>query len=145
MVHRMIDTVGGEAGLGKLVNDFYDLIETIPQGATIKKLHLRGHGLAHVREEQFNFMSGFLGGRRYYEEKHGHMDLRRMHAHVPISTTDANDWLHCMDRALAMNDLDGPDIDRLRMILRRICLMLVNDLADGGLPAGPLQGAVGPA
>ncbi len=135
MVHQMLDTVGGEVVLRQLVNDFYDLIETIPEGATIKKLHLRGHGLDHVREEQFNFLTGFLGGRRYYQEKHGHMDLRRMHAHVPIALQDANDWLECMDRALTMNHLAGPEIDRLRMILRRICLMLVNDLADWGLPS----------
>lgn len=127
MAGRMIDSVGGEDGLHRLVEDFYDLVETLPEGETLRKLHLRGHGLAHVREEQFNFLSGFLGGRRYYEERHGHMDVRRMHAHVPIRLQDAEDWLTCMDRALAQNRRDGPEIERLRGILRRICLLLVND------------------
>lgn len=136
MSPRMIETVGGETVLRRLVEDFYDLIETLPEGETIRKLHLRGHGLSHVREEQFNFLSGFLGGRRYYEEKHGHMDVRRMHAHVPISRQDAEDWLFCMDRALSQNGLAGPEIDRLRATFRRICLMLVNDLAEWGLPGG---------
>lgn len=128
MATYMIDTVGGEAGLKKLVTDFYDLVETLPEGETIRKLHLRGHGLAHVREEQFNFLSGFMGGRRYYEEKHGHMDVRLMHAHVPIAVQDAEDWLTCMDQALVENQLVGPQIDRLRAIFRRICMMLVNDV-----------------
>lgn len=134
MSGRMIDTIGGEAALRSLVKDFYDFIEVLPEGETLRKLHLRGHGLAHVREEQFNFLSGFLGGRRYYQEKHGHMDLRRMHAHVPISLQDAEDWLTCMDRALAENGLSGPEIDRLRATFRRICLMLVNGLQEWGLP-----------
>lgn len=143
MSQHMIDTIGGEAALRSLVKDFYDFIEVLPEGENLRKLHLRGHGLAHVREEQFNFLSGFLGGRRYYQEKHGHMDLRRMHAHVPISVQDAEDWLTCMDRALAENGLAGPEIDRLRATFRRICLMLVNGLQEWGLPgdAGPAVGA----
>jgi hemoglobin len=83
-----------------------------------------------VRAEQFNFLSGFLGGRRYYQEKHGHMDVRLMHAHIPITLQDAEDWLTCMDHALANNTLTGPKIDRLRTVLRRICLMLVNSLSS---------------
>lgn len=141
MIKRMIDTIGGEAALRQLVNDFYDLIEVLPEGETLRRLHMRGHGLAHVREEQFNFLSGFLGGRKYYEEKHGHMDLRRMHVHVPIALQDAEDWLYCMDQALAANGLEGSEIDRLRGIFRRICLTLVNDLSDWGGPANAQENA----
>lgn len=137
MTKRMIDTVGGEAALSKLVNDFYDLIETIPEGENIKKLHLRGHGLGHVRVEQFNFLSGFLGGRRYFEEKHGHMDVKLMHAHVPISDEDAENWLTCMDMALRANGLEGAEVDKLRRVLRKIALLLVNDLADWGVQPHP--------
>ncbi len=133
MKQSMIDSVGGEEGLRKLVNDFYDIVERIPEGEVISKLHLRGHGLEHVRLEQFNFLSGFLGGRRYYEEKHRHMNVKLMHAHVPISQQDAEDWLFCMDKALVENDLHGPEIDKLRDVFRRIALLLVNDLAEWGV------------
>ncbi|MEP2030440.1 MAG: group II truncated hemoglobin [Paracoccaceae bacterium] len=133
MPKKMIDVVGGESALLKLVNDFYDLIETAPEGENIKKLHLRGHGLEHARDEQFNFLSGFLGGRRYFEEKHGHMDVKLMHAHVPISKEDAENWLTCMDKALQLNDLSGAEIDKLRRVLRKVALLLVNDLQDWGV------------
>ena len=136
MKPKLIDEIGGEDSLRKLVTDFYDLIETIPEGENIRKLHARGHGVPHARQEQFNFLSGFMGGRRYYEERHGHMDVKLMHAHVPISLGDAEDWLTCMDRALTMNQLEGPEIDRLRQVFRRICMMLVNDLADWGMSPG---------
>lgn len=136
MPRHLIDEIGGEPVLRRLVEEFYDLIETVPEGEAMRKLHQRGHGIAHVRQEQFNFLSGFLGGRRYYQEKHGHMDLRRMHGHIPISAQDAEDWLTCMDKALARNRLAGPGIDQLRDRFRKICLMLVNDLADRGMPAG---------
>ena len=129
----LIDTIGGEEALRKLVNDFYDIIEVVPEGDTLRKLHLRGHGLDHVREEQFNFLSGFLGGRRYYQEKHGHMDVKKMHVHIPISEQDAEDWLTCMDYALEKNNLRGGDVDRLRGVFRRICLQLVNGLGEWGV------------
>lgn len=132
---RLIDHIGGEAALRKLVNDFYDIIETHPRGEAIRVMHLRGHGLGHVREEQFNFLSGFMGGRRHYEEKYGHMNVKLMHAHVPIRAEDAEDWLECMDMALAMNELSGAKIDQLRQSFRRICYMLVNDLNEWGVPA----------
>ena len=134
MTKTVIELIGGDDKLRELVETFYDEIETNPLGENIAKLHLRGHGLNHVRTEQFNFLSGFLGGRRYYEEKHRHMDVRLMHAHVPISTEDAENWLKCMDIALDHVGMEGPHIDRLRQVFRRIALMLVNDLDAWGVP-----------
>ena len=126
MTHSLLEHIGGDTVLHKLVNDFYDLVETLPQGAKLRLLHARGHGLVHAREEQFNFMSGFMGGRRHYMEKHGHLNLKQSHEHLPITEQDAEDWLFCMDRALEMNALHGAEVEKLRHTLRRTCLMLVN-------------------
>ena len=121
-----LDHLGGEEALRRLVNRFYDLVETDAQGAQIMRLHFRGHGLAHVREEQVNFLSGFLGGRRYYEEKHGTMDVRLMHNHVPIRAEDAEDWLALMDRALVDCGHSGPHVERIRAAFRRVAMILVD-------------------
>ena len=126
MTQCMLEHIGGDAVLRKLVNDFYDQVEVLPQGEKLRLLHARGHGLMHAREEQFNFMSGFMGGRRHYMEKHGHMNLKQIHEHLPITTKDAEDWLFCMDRALEMNALEGAEVAKLRQTLRRACMMLVN-------------------
>ncbi|MBL4813221.1 MAG: group II truncated hemoglobin [Rhodobacteraceae bacterium] len=124
----MIEHIGGEAGLRALVETFYDEVESNPAGAHIHNLHLRGHGIGHVRQEQFDFLSGFLGGRRYYEEQHGHMNVQQMHEHVPISTKDAEDWLTCMDVAIEKCGQSGPQIEKLRSAFRRVAMVLVNDL-----------------
>lgn len=134
-MQSILDQIGGEAALKALVNRFYDLIETDPRGERLMRLHLRGHGLAHVRVEQFDFLSGFLGGRRYYAENHGDMDLRRIHAHVPISEVEAEDWLALMDRAIAETLIAGPAVERMRSTFRRVSMMLVNDLGEWGMPA----------
>ena len=122
----MIDRIGGEQRVRRLVDHFYDLIETLPQGAAILAMHQKGHGLSHVRSQQFNFLSGFFGGRRYYHEHHGHMNLREIHAHVEIRSQDAEDWLQVMGRA--MLETGVPDRERIEIMatLRRAAMMLVN-------------------
>lgn len=122
----MIDRIGGEKQVHLLVNHFYDLIETLPQGRTIMEMHLKGHGLNHVRPEQFDFLCGFFGGRRYYAERHGHMNLREIHAHVEIRRQDAEDWLTLMDRALVDTGVGQGERAEIMQTFRRAALMLVN-------------------
>lgn len=123
----MIDRIGGEAAIRRLVERFYDLIETLPQGRTILELHLKGHGLAHVRPEQFAFLSGFFGGRRYYHERHGHMSLREIHAHVPIRPKDAEDWLAVMERAMTETGIAAGERFEIMATFRRAAMMLVRE------------------
>lgn len=125
-----LDDLGGEASLRNLVEAFYDLVETLPEGANLRQLHARGHGVPHARMEQFNFLSGFMGGRPYYKEKHGHMDVKLMHAHVPIRKTDAENWLFCMNKALDEGGHTGPHADKLMAAFTRVASILVNDVPD---------------
>lgn len=125
-----LEDLGGEERLRALVETFYDLVETLPEGSNLRRLHGRGHGIDHARIEQFNFLSGFLGGRRYYMEKHGHMDVKLMHAHVPIRQSDADNWMVCMNKALDDEGHTGPHIDKLRAVFTRIATILVNDVPD---------------
>ncbi|MEO1109645.1 MAG: group II truncated hemoglobin [Pseudomonadota bacterium] len=125
-----LDQIGGEDRLRALVERFYDRMETDPAVHSLHRLHFRGHGLSHTRQAQFEFLSGFLGGRAYYRERFGHMDLREIHAHVPIREADAELWLDTFDAALADCGMDGSVVDKMRKTLRRAALMLVNDVPD---------------
>lgn len=120
------DDIGGEAPLRELVRRFYDLIETDPRGAVILGQHLRGHGIAHVRDEQFAFLSGFFGGPRRFAERHGHMNLRELHAHLSIRAGDAQSWVDLMDQAIEDTGLSGGPLERARPALHRAAFMLVN-------------------
>ena len=141
MAASILDQLGGEPALRDLVNHFYDLVESDPRGENLMRLHFRGHGLSHVREAQFDFLSGFLGGRRYYEEKHGSMEVRLMHAHVPIALEDAESWLELMNQSIDDLGHQGPHVEKMRAAFRRVALILVNDLREWGLPAEDSAGA----
>src|SRR5579863_1442971 len=96
----LYERMGGAPVLNKIVNLFYDIIENCPEGERLHMLHLRGHGIAHARVEQINFLSGFLGGPQLYIEKHGHSNVREMHRHIQIGPAERDSWLACMLRAL---------------------------------------------
>lgn len=98
--NSLYDRLGGETGVRHLVEIFYDIVEHEPEGRDLMLLHLRGHGVAHSRIEQFNFLSGFFGGPKLYAEKHGHSNVRKMHEHVVINAGARDSWLNCMVLAL---------------------------------------------
>lgn len=94
--NSLYDLVGGKNGVKNLVQVFYDIVETNPEAHKLHLLHLRGNGVAHSRIEQFNFLSGFLGGPKLYVEKHGHSNVRTVHEHVEITVESKDIWLNCM-------------------------------------------------
>lgn len=122
----LYDRVGGEDGVRTLVETFYDIIEFEPEGRGLYILHLRGHGVAHSRIEQFNFLSGFLGGPRLYVEKYGHSDVREMHVHVEIDAEARDAWLNCMSIAIDRVGLPA-DVKRDLMVnFTRVAFQLKN-------------------
>jgi hemoglobin len=125
-METMIDRIGGEPKVHELVDHFYDLIESLPQGRGILEMHLKGHGLAHVRTEQFEFLCGFFGGRQYYHEHHGHMNLRQIHAHVEIRRQDAEDWLAIMDKTMTDQNIAVELKQQILSTFRRAAMLLVN-------------------
>lgn len=122
----VIDQIGGEDKVQQLVGHFYDLIETLPQGRAIMEMHQKGSGLSHVRPAQFEFLCGFFGGRRYYQERHGHMSLRDIHAHLEIRAQDAEDWLAVMARAMREVNVPEGEAGQIMATFRRAAMSLVN-------------------
>jgi len=122
----LYEAMGGATTIEKLVKIFYDLVETNPEAHLLHKLHLRGNGVAHSRLEQFNFLSGFLGGPKLYVEKHGHSNVRNMHAHIEITVASKDVWLKCMDMAI---DQIGVD-DDIKYKLMKNFITVANQMVN---------------
>ncbi|MEW9837758.1 group II truncated hemoglobin [Mesorhizobium marinum] len=108
------ERLGGDDGVRALVETFYDIIEQEDHAHDLHILHMRGFGVAHSREEQFNYLSGFFGGPQRYVMKHGHARLKEIHEHVPIGPEMRDLWLGCMGEAIARLRLE-PDLAALLM------------------------------
>lgn len=122
----LYDLIGGEAKLRKLIETFYDIVEFEPEGRVLHVLHLRGHGVAHSRIEQFDFLSGFFGGPRLYVQKYGHSDVRLMHEHVEISVEARDAWLNCMSIAIDRVGFSADIKARMMGPFTRVAAILVN-------------------
>jgi hemoglobin len=97
------DQLGGDEGVRRLVDRFYDLMDTAPEAVTIRALHARS--LKVSREKLYQFMSGWTGGPQLYVERHGHPRLRMRHLPFPIGTQERDEWLWCMQRALDEHEM----------------------------------------
>ena len=106
------ELVGGDAGIRSIVDRFYDLMGTAPEAATIRALHARS--LKASRDKLHLFLVGWTGGPPVYVEKHGHPRLRMRHFPFAISARERDEWMWCMDRALAEHQMP----DELRTHLR---------------------------
>ncbi|MDH5670871.1 MAG: group II truncated hemoglobin [Myxococcales bacterium] len=91
--------MGGDAGVRQLVDRFYDLMESLPEARTIRDMH--GPDLGLSRDKLHIFLCGWLGGPRRYAERWGPIAIPPAHAHLPIGPAERDQWLLCMDRALA--------------------------------------------
>lgn len=120
--------IGGEEALERLVERFYDIIETDPDGAIIHALHLKGFGINHVRAAQFQFLSGFFGGPQYYLERMGHANLRVMHEHIQIGPAEVDAWLTCMEKAINDVGFNADVHARLMLHFTRSATALKNKL-----------------
>ncbi|WP_439541923.1 group II truncated hemoglobin [Hyphomicrobium sp.] len=120
----LYELIGADKGLRALIETFYDIVEFEPEGELLLTLHRRGHGVAHSRIEQFDFLSGFLGGPRLYVEHHGHSDVRAMHEHVDVSEEARDAWLKCMAIAIDRVGLPNDLKQRLMMPFTHVAKLL---------------------
>lgn len=92
------ERLGGEAAVRKLVERFYELMDTLPEAAGIRSMHPQD--LAGSKEKLFKFLSGWLGGPPLYMEEYGHPRLRMRHMPFPIAEGERDAWMLCMTRAI---------------------------------------------
>jgi hemoglobin len=93
------ERVGGEAGVRALVDRFYDLMELDPAFAELRALH--PSSLAGSRDKLFWFLCGWLGGPQHYTDRFGHPMLRARHLPFSIGIKERDQWLACMQQAMA--------------------------------------------
>jgi len=90
--------LGGEEAIRKLVDRFYELMDTLPQAQQIRAMH--PDDLSGSADKLFMFLSGWLGGPQLYTETYGHPRLRMRHMPFPVDEAARDAWMLCMKKAL---------------------------------------------
>lgn len=102
---------GGEAGIRRLVDRFYDIMSSDPAFATIWSWH--PDDKAQSRDKLARFLCAWMGGPRLFSEKYGPISIPQAHQHLPVTAKERDDWLHCMGLALADQDYPPALVDYL--------------------------------
>lgn len=112
------ELLGGDAGIRRLVDRFYDLMDSSPEAVNVRALHATS--LKSSREKLYLFMSGWTGGPQLYVEKYGHPRMRMRHFPFAIGTRERDEWLWCMDRALDEHGMPDDLKSYLRLRLHQL-------------------------
>ena len=105
------DWIGGEEKVQQLATRFYDLMDLEPGYKELRAAH--GSTLDDARQKLFWFLSGWLGGPDYYQERFGHPRLRMRHMPFSIGIQERDQWVACMDQA--MGETGVPEALRTRL------------------------------
>ncbi len=84
-------------GITKLVNDFYDYMDVVPEAKIIRNMHPKD--LTVSRDKLICFLSGWLGGPRLFSPKYGPMSIPQVHQHLSIASKERDAWLLCMQKS----------------------------------------------
>jgi hemoglobin len=96
------ELLGGEQGgiekIRRLVETFYDVMDSDPRAKGIRAMHQVD--LTSAREKLFMFLAGWTGGPQLYIERYGHPMLRRRHLPFSIGESERDQWMYCMIKAM---------------------------------------------
>jgi hemoglobin len=122
------EQLGGQAGVVRLVDRFYDLMDSLEVAAAIRALH--DDDLTADRHKLAAFLSGWLGGPKLYWHRHTPGELHARHRHLPVDEAAKEAWLACMRGALA----DTVEDEGLRERLGRRFTAVAGRVVNRGAP-----------
>lgn len=131
------EALGGDDGIRRLVERFYDLMDSAPEAKHVRALHAAS--LKSSREKLYLYLTGWTGGPPMYEEKYGHPRLRARHMPFTIGARERDEWLWCMEHAFAEHGVSQEVHDLLWPQIRRLADFMRN--ADDSAPGMPILGA----
>ena len=92
------DMIGGAAAVRRIVNRFYDIMDSDPAASGIRAMH--ANDLSPMRDRLFEFLSGWLGGPPLYFKRPDHKCIVSAHRPFAIGEQERDEWMMCMRRAM---------------------------------------------
>lgn len=118
------ELIGKEAAIRSLVERFYFFMDTLPEAAGIRAMHAADLSSAH--DKLFKFISGWLGGPDLFVQEYGHPRLRQRHFPFAIDASARDQWMLCMNKALAEINMDARLRENLSQALQQLATHMIN-------------------
>jgi hemoglobin len=108
----------GEVGIRDLTNTFYDIMDSLPEAASLRALHARD--LGPMKEKLAEYLIGWMGGPPLYADKYGTVCMTTPHEPYHIGPEERDQWLLCMDKALEQTEASEELVEMLKVPFYRI-------------------------
>jgi len=92
------ERIGGQPAVDRIIDVFYDRMDTLPEASVIRKLH--PHDLGPIRTVLKKYLAEWLGGPPAYSQERGHPRLRARHLPFSIGDEERDAWMFCMRGAM---------------------------------------------
>lgn len=89
---------GGQPVIDRLVDAFYDRMDSLPEARALRAMH--APDLGPIRVVLKKYLGEWLGGPKHYSAERGHPMLRARHLPFPIGIAERDAWLACMNGAI---------------------------------------------
>jgi hemoglobin len=113
------DMIGGEAMVRKVVDRFYDIMDTDPAAAGIRAMHTKD--LGPMRERLSAFLSGWLGGPQLYFQMPDRKCIVSAHKPYAIGESERDQWMMCIRKAMEECGVEKDVRELLDIPFMRVC------------------------
>lgn len=117
------EMVGGREQVARLVDHFYDLMDSDPAYGTLRAMH--APDLSPMRKSLTGFLTGWLGGPRDWFEENPGKCMMSAHSSLGVTRETADQWVAAMTRALAQSDIDTPIATAMGKAFEQMALGMV--------------------
>jgi hemoglobin len=115
------EMVGGQETFDRVVDDFYERVET---DAVLRPIY--PDSLEASRQKLALFLAQFFGGPDVYSQRRGHPRLRARHLEFAIGRAERDAWLGHMLAALDAAGVQEPALTHMRDYFRDASAFLIN-------------------
>ncbi len=116
------ERLGGEAAIRRIVERFYDVMETDPAAAKIRAMHAAD--LSVMRSKLADWMIGALGGPPLYAQRPDRGCMGSVHKAYPIGEAEVEEWMYCLRKAWADENVDPALRELLDAPFKDMAMML---------------------
>jgi hemoglobin len=125
----------GEDGIRQLTSAFYDIMDTLPEAAGVRAMHAAD--LQPMKEKLAEYLTGWMGGPPRYADKYGTVCMTSPHEPYHIGPAERDQWLLCMDKALAQTGASEELLDMLKVPMFRIADAIRNKTGPSSAASNP--------
>ncbi len=91
------ERLGGEEGVRRVVDYFYDIMDTDPAAKGIRAMHAKD--LTPMRSKLSDWVIGALGGPPLYAQRSDRGCMVSVHKAFPIGEDERDQWMNCLRQA----------------------------------------------